>query len=81
MLLPVLAAASLYASRVLGEGGALVGSSAMESKDHADADLRLVDDHSHAHLTMCALGLGAVYPYRLGVVDRDDEFDRARSCC
>jgi len=36
-------------------------------------DLLLVDHTSHATLAVIAVGLGAVVPDRVGVVDRDGE--------
>lgn len=40
-------------------------------------NLRLIDYHRHSHLAVVPLCLGAIDPYWLRVVDRNDEFDRA----
>ena len=72
-----LAAAFLYASRVLGDGGGLDKSSVIRTRGKITVDSRFVDDHGHSHLTMTSLRLRVVYPYRLRITN---ECDRAGAC-
>ncbi len=76
----VLAAAFLYASRVLSEGGGLNQSSVIRPRGKIMVDSRLVDDHGHSHPTMTSLRLRAVYTDWLRVTDCDDEGHRVGAC-
>ena len=73
MEVPVKAAAALYAERVFGLLKLLERVRCGTPERDVTVDLLLVDHTSHAILAVTAVGLGAVEPDRIGVVDREGE--------